>query len=148
MKKVSNAVLIWGPVSGEGVEYLKLQAKQVVICENRPYLLGLIHNKPLLEKQGIRVVYCTDNTIGHLFYQKAVREIVLFCRRENGIIKGVSGSLYVWLLAKIHNLPIKIFREAEICWQEIKDKDAGSLGGRPVIGRGSVEPAEYEVLET
>ena len=147
MGRVEDAVLIWGPISQEGVEYLRFQGKQVVVCENRPYLLGLIHNKPLLEKEGFRIVYCTDNAIGRLFYENAVREVVLYCRKEKGIIKGVSGSLYVWLLARLHNLPIKIFQQAEIDWHKIKDQDASTLGGNLMVEPGDIEPAGFEAIE-
>jgi len=51
MSKVENAVLIWGPVSSEGINYLRFQGKEVVVCENRPYLLGLRHNHPLRRRQ-------------------------------------------------------------------------------------------------
>ena len=147
MSKVENAVLIWGPVSSEGINYLRFQGKEVVVCENRPYLLGLIHNKPLLEKEGFRIVYCPDNAIGHLFYKNAVREVVLFCRKEKGIIKGISGSLYVWLLAKLHSLPVKIFQQAEINWDKIKDLNASTLEGNLMVESGNIEPVEIEAIE-
>lgn len=144
---IDEAVLIWGPVSKEGIDYLQFQRKQVVIPENRPYLLGLKYNKPLMEKAGLRFVYCTDNTIGHLLSKKEVREAVLFCKKEDGIIKGLSGSLYVWLLAKLHNIPVKIFRQGEVNWEEIKDKDAGTLDGKKVVEKGLIEPPVYETIE-
>jgi len=144
---IDKAVLIWGPVSKEGIDYLQFQRKQVVIPENRPYLLGLKYNKPLIEKAGLRFVYCTDNTIGHLLYKKAVREAVLFCKKEEGIIKGLSGSLYVWLLARIHHIPVKLLQEGEVDLENFLDKDAGTLDGKKVVEEGLIEPPVYETIE-
>ncbi len=144
---IDKAVLIWGPVSKEGVEYLRFQRRQVIICENRPYLLGLKHNKPLIEEAKLRFTYCTDNTIGHLLYKKAVREAVLFCEKQDGVIKGLSGSLYVWLLARIHHIPVKLLQEGEVDLEGFLDKDAGTLDGKKVVKKGLIGHPAYETIE-
>jgi methylthioribose-1-phosphate isomerase len=127
LNQIDKAILVWGPVSKEGLTYLKEQKELVVISENRPYMIGLRHNKPLLEREGIRFVYCTDNMLGILFYKKKVKEALLFYeKKEEGKILAICGSLYFYLLAKLHNVAIKFFLQEKI---DFLNKDASCIDG-------------------
>jgi len=130
---IKNAVLVWGPVSEQGLSYLKKQSKLVIAAENRPYLTGLLYNAPLLKKQGIDFVYCNDSALGLLFYKKKISEVIIFYKEEknNGFL-AYSGSLYAGLLAKLHGVSVKLF-PAEKLNVEVLDKDASVLEGKTFI---------------
>lgn len=130
---INNAVLIWGPVSEQGLSYLKKEAKLAVVAENRPYLTGLLHNAPLLKKEGIGFVYCNDSALGLLFYKKKISEAIIFCKEEkNKGVKGFSGSLYAALLAKLHKVAVKVLPAGRFDAGAL-DKDARTLGGKTFI---------------
>ena len=84
IKEINHLTLIWGGLSKEGLSYLRNKANKnkvvILVPENRPYLLGLKYNIPLLEKEKIPLVYCTDNMLGFLFYKEKIEETVLFCK--------------------------------------------------------------------
>lgn len=111
IEELNNLILIWGPLSKEGLFYLNDTIKdkplRVLVAENRPHLIGLKHNIPLLKKEGIPLVYCTDNMLGFLFYRGKIKEVLLFCKefREKEIIAS-SGSLFAIYLAKLHRVPV------------------------------------------
>jgi methylthioribose-1-phosphate isomerase len=105
---LKQAVLVWGPLSEEAVKRLKTQGSPILVAECRPSLLGLKHNLPLLKKAAVDFVYCTDNSLGLLFYKKKINKTLIF----GG--KGVSGSLYAALLSKIHNIPLEIIAPGPI----------------------------------
>lgn len=118
LSDIENAVLIWGPATEDSMAKLK-EWPIVVVPENRPRLTGLYHNVPLLKKEKVKFVYCTDNMLGLLFYQGKIRKTILYYQQAiEGKIVGVSGSLYVSLLSKLHNVPIEIALQGE-------DKSAG-----------------------
>lgn len=127
LEEINEAILIWGAISKEALSYLKKQKSLVVIAENRPYMIGLNYNCPLLEKEGIKFVYCTDNMLGILFYKKKVKEAILFYeKKERGRILAICGSLYFYLLAKLHNVKIKFFLQEKI---DFLNMDASCING-------------------
>jgi methylthioribose-1-phosphate isomerase len=85
IEELDDLILIWGPLSREGLSYLQEEELgknlRVLVPENRPFMIGLMHNIPLLKKNGIRSVYCTDNMLGFLFYKRKISELLLFVRR-------------------------------------------------------------------
>lgn len=151
LENINNAILIWGMLSQEGLDHLKEKKSLVVVPENRPYLIGLKHNIPLLKKEGIDFVYCCDNVLGLLFYKEKIEQTLLFYKEltQNGVT-GICGSLYVALLSKLHNIPIKIAPQerSEI---EFPDADVSTLGGNLFLEEreeNCIIKAGDEVIET
>ena len=142
LKQIKKAILIWGIVSQDGINQLKNEKELVVLPEMRPYLIGLLHNAPLLKKEGLEFVYCTDNMLGYLFYQNKIKKTVIFYKKltPQGIM-GVSGSLYVGLLSHLHKVPIKILPEGRAT-SNFKDFSAKTL-----LGKSFVLEKEYFVVE-
>jgi methylthioribose-1-phosphate isomerase len=133
LEGVKNAVLIWGALSAEGITKLKQERKLVIVPEHRPFMLGLKYNCPRLRKAEIKFVYCTDNTLGLLFYKgKIVKTMLFYKEKQEQAIVGVAGSLYVALLSKLHKIPIEIIPAPELA-QDIFEGDAAALGGRKFI---------------
>lgn len=130
---INDAVLIWGIVSQAGLLELKQEGRMVLVPENRPYLLGLKRNIPLLEKEGINFVYCADNVLGLLFYKGKIKKTILFYEEKTKkAIVGICGSLYVSLLSKFHNVPVKPILQGDFSL-ELLDKDASTLDGKSFI---------------
>jgi len=149
LNEVQNSLLIWGSISTKGLSRIKEEARLVVVPENRPWMIGLIHNIPLLMKEDIPAVYCTDNMLGLLFYRKKVKKTLLFYKEQNeeGIM-GISGSLYATLLSRLHQIPIEIVEQGKLeC--HVSDKDATSLGRKEYIlaQDDAVIAAEDELIE-
>ena len=149
LNDVKNSLLIWGPISTKGLSQIKEEGCLVVVPENRPWMIGLRHNVPLLKKEDIPSVYCTDNMLGLLFYREKVKKTLLFYKKQKkeGII-GISGSLYVALLSRLHQIPIVIVDQGELDLDS-SDKDAASLGGEKyILGQDdSVIAADDELVE-
>lgn len=140
LDNLKKAHLIWSALSKEGLEKIKEEAEIIVVPENRPYLLGLKHNIPLLKKAGVKFVYCTDNCLGQLFFRNKIEKVWFFykeCRGNEGIV-GVSGSLYVCILSYLHKVPIQVLPQGSIN-QEFNDKDSSSLDGRRFIDDRDVD---------
>jgi len=142
LKQIKKAILIWGIVSQDGINQLKNEKELVIVPEQRPYLIGLLQNAPLLKKEDLDFVYCTDNMLGYLFYQDKIKKTVIFYKEltPKGII-GVSGSLYVGLLSHLHKVPIKILPEGKAT-SNFKDFSAKTL-----LGKSFVLEKEYFVVE-
>jgi len=133
LDKIKDAILIWGIVSDDGLSILKNE-KIVIVPETRPYLLGLLYNAPLLKKQKINFVYCTDNMLGFLFYKDKIKKTIIFYKKltKKGII-CISGSLYVALLSKLHNVAIKIMPQKNLKNIKFLDNSATTLAGKKFI---------------
>ena len=109
---------------------------RVLVPENRPFMIGLLHNIPLLKKNGIRSVYCTDNMLGFLFYKRKINELLLFCKEvHEKEMTGYSGSLFAVLLAKLHGAGIRVFHQDEFP-ANFADTDASTLSGKKFITPG------------
>ena len=153
IKDINRLTLIWGGISEEGLSYLRNKVNKnnfvILVPENRPYLLGLNYNIPLLEKEKIPLVYCTDNMLGFLFYKGNIEETILFCKKmaEKGVL-GVCGSLYATLLSKAHNVPVKVFLQGKVDFSGM-DRDASVLQGKKLtLGKdaGQVEECSDEIV--
>ncbi|MBN2119834.1 MAG: hypothetical protein JW734_02095 [Candidatus Omnitrophica bacterium] len=152
--KLVNAgkfILVWGPVSQEGLEELKREGLPVLVPENRPFLLGLKHNIPLFKESNINFVYCTDNMLGLLFYKGKIKKTFLFYREsDEQALAGICGSLYVALLSKLHNVRVEILNEAKVDLDRL-DVDASSLEGKNFILQENKEEYiienDYELVE-
>ena len=151
LQDVNNALLIWGVLSQDGLGQIKEGKSLVIVPENRPYFIGLRHNAGLLKKENINFVYCTDNMIGLLFYKNKIKETFFFYKElnNNGIIGG-CGSLYVCLLSKIHNIPIKLNPQANLefassCGASCFIMDAGP--DTRIREEGLISGAEDEFVE-
>ncbi len=148
IEEIKEAVLIWGILSKKGVDALKKEELGVV-AECRPYLYGLKHNSVLLNEERISYFYCTDNMLGYLFREGKIKRTFIFYRRkkEDGFISP-AGSLYVFLLSKLHNVELKFFEEGRFLGGV--DKDASTFGGRVFVSREDftfVERPEDELIE-
>jgi len=82
LNALKNLILIWGPLSEEAAQELKKEGSLVLVAENRPSLLGLKHNIPILKKEQVDFVYCTDNALGFLFYKQKIKKTLIFCIPE------------------------------------------------------------------
>jgi methylthioribose-1-phosphate isomerase len=129
LNALKSLTLVWGPLSEEAATKLKSQDSLVLVAENRPSLLGLKHNIPILKKEQVDFIYCTDNALGLLFYKQKIKKTLIFSKDR---LKGVSGSLYAALLSKIHNVPVEIMEQGSIDLKAL-DRDASTLGGKDFI---------------
>ena len=152
LKNIQDATIIWGMATEEVVSQLKEDKNLVIVPENRPYLIGLKHNIPLLGSKNIEFIYCTDNTLGLLFYKNKIKKVVVFCKEiGNKGITGLCGSLYVALLSKLHDIPIEIYMQenSEVVF---KDNDSATLAGKNFIMQeekeGCIIEAKDEFIET
>jgi len=112
LSELQEGLLLWGLPSLQGIAVVKEKARAdqgvyVLVPEMRPYLLGLtIANR--LQEEGIKNVYATDNMLGILFYKRKIKEVIFFYKElTDHHAVGICGSLYVCLLARVHNVPIK-----------------------------------------
>ena len=133
LSDINDAVLIWGAVTTEQVNLLKQEGKLVVVPEHRPFMLGLKYNCPRLRRAEVNFVYCTDNSLGILFYKEKIKKTKLFYKekKEEGIV-AASGSLYVALLSKLHNVPVEPV-PAPGNLDSLYEGDASTLGGKDFI---------------
>ena len=152
LEDIKNATLIWGMATDDIASELKEDNDLVIVPENRPYLIGLKHNAPLLKSKGVRFIYCTDNTLGLLFYKNKIKKVIIFCKEiGNKGITGICGSLYAALLGKLHDVPIEIYMQenSEVVFQ---DNDSARLEGKNFIMQESKEDciieAKDEFIET
>ena len=112
LNELGEVVLLWGVPSDKEIAMVKERGEvnrdlYVLVPEMRPQCLGLEIARRLNEK-GIQHTYATDNMIGILFYQNKINEVLFFYKdlRDNHLV-GICGSLYICLLAHLHNVPIK-----------------------------------------
>ena len=122
----------------------------VLVPENRPYMVGLKYNIPLLRRENVPLVYCTDNMLGALFYRGKIKELLLSYKeiRAEGIISG-CGSLFAVVLAHLHQVQIKGFVQGAFPLKGV-DKDASSLGGKKFVLPGEepfIQEAGDEIIE-
>ena len=151
LKDINQALLIWGIIPDDRLLQIKKQGRLVIVPENRPWMIGLKHNIPLLKGAGIDFVYCTDNMPGLLFNRQKITSTLLFCRqlKDEGII-GPCGSLYVALLSRLHQVPVEVIKEGDLSFDP-PDTDASSLCGKPYVAdqdkADSVVMANDEFIE-
>lgn len=130
---IKNAILIWGALSSEAIEKLKQEQRIIIVPEHRPFMMGLKYNCPRLRKSEVPFVYCTDNTLGLLFYKNKIKKTIFFYKEktDKGIV-GFSGSLYVIFLSKLHAVPVEIMQGPESI-QGNFETDASTFGGKKII---------------
>ena len=148
LAQVKDAILVWGAVSREALSFLK-EEKLTAVAECRPYLYGLRHNLALLGNENISCFYCTDNMLGILFaYGKIKRTFIFYrSRRKEGFLCP-AGSLYVYLLSKLHNAEIKFIAQGEI--GDDYNNDVSKLGGRLFVSKEDLKfvvKAKDELIE-
>ena len=151
LKEFKKAVLIWGVLNTRRLAKIKQSAELVIVPENRPYLLGLKCNIPLLRTNGIPCFYCTDNMLGGIFYKNKIQRTFLFYKKETteGAV-GFCGSLYVALLSKLHGVPISAFLGGELSLKE-KDENASILGRKEFVqvdNRKWIEWPQDEIIRS
>lgn len=147
---IHNAVLIWGSISAEGLDFLKQEKALAIVPEQRPYLLGIKRNIPLLQKAGIEFVYCSDNALGLLFYKNKIKKTVLFYQERNGnTIWALPGSLYVNILSQLHKVPVCMLAQGT-CDFSLLDRDASTVENKNFVcaknKENSIVSVEREVL--
>ena len=115
MNELGEVVLLWGVPSDKEIAMIKEKGEAnqnlyFLVPEMRPHCLGLEVAKRL-KAGGIQHTYATDNMLGILFYQNKIKE-VLFVYKDliDDHLVGMCGSLYVCLLAHVHNIPIEPVR--------------------------------------
>jgi translation initiation factor 2B subunit (eIF-2B alpha/beta/delta family) len=112
LNEMKQGLLLWGLPSRQGIAEIKRKLAAayglyVIVPEMRPLLLGLEVVKRLTE-EGINHLYATDNMLGMLFFKYKVKEVLFFYKDlTEQCFSGICGSLYVCLLACLHNVPIK-----------------------------------------
>jgi hypothetical protein len=112
LSEVKEGLLLWGLPSRQGITEIKKKVRAdqgvyVLVPEMRPHVLGLELAKRLQE-EGIKHVYATDNMLGILFYERKVKAVLFFYKElADRHVMGICGSLYVCLLAHLHNVQIQ-----------------------------------------
>jgi len=151
---IKKAVLFWGILSEEAVIYLKEKFHRGFVLVNpelRPYLLGLGWNRDALSAAGLEFLYCTDNMLGHLFYLQKIKELlILYQKKMDDGYLCLSSSLYVYELAKYHNVDVKFAAGTELDLDKFSDSDASTLAGRPMYAEsllGEVEKPRLDLIK-
>lgn len=143
---IKKAILFWGILSGEAIIYLKEKLHKGFVLINpelRPYLLGVGWNRDALSAAGLEFVYCTDNMLGHLFYQKKIEELlVLYQKKRDEGYLCLSGSLYVYKLARYHKVGVRFALGTELNLDKFPDCGASTLAGRPIYPESFTVKAE------
>jgi len=132
--KLNNSLFIWGALEPAHLPRLLKYNGTVIIPEMRPYMIGLKHNLPLLKKQKISAVYCTDNMLGILLFKRKISEVVILYhqKREDGI-SAASGALYTAQLASLHGVKITLQPAGRLDYNTIfKDHSAAVFCGKPI----------------
>jgi translation initiation factor 2B subunit (eIF-2B alpha/beta/delta family) len=111
LDEMKEGLLLWGLPSPQAIAAIKKKVADQGLCalvpEMRPSLLGLEVAKRLT-REGIKHLYATDNMLGILFYKRKIKEVIFFYKElTDHHAVGICGSLYVCLLAHVHNVPIK-----------------------------------------
>jgi translation initiation factor 2B subunit (eIF-2B alpha/beta/delta family) len=115
LNELGEVILLWGVPSNKKIAMIKERGASnrdlcVVVPEMRPHCLGLEVAKRL-DEGGIQHTYATDNMVGILFYQHKIKAVLFFYKDLiDDHLVGMCGSLYVCLLAHVHNVPIEPVR--------------------------------------
>ena len=146
--ELNDAVLLWGCASENEVS--DLLDSMLLVPENRPFMYGLRNNLPMLKQFDAKHVYCTDNMIGALYAKGKIRDTIVFYRQRisPGVFLCPTGSLYVCLLSKLHDVDV-LFRPQGNP-RAPTDRDASTLEGRTFIlekDRAFVIKPEDEIVE-
>lgn len=133
LKDINKAILVWGPISKQRLALLKEEKPLVIVPENRPYMIGIRHNIPILKKENIKFVYCNDNAMGLLFYKGKIAKTLVFVKEDKQQnIVGISGTNYVTILSRIHNVPVVTFNQDKAAFN-LYIYDVSSLGEKSLI---------------
>jgi len=150
LEAIEKALLVWGPVSDEGITRIKQEGWLVVVPEGRPGMIGLRHNMIRLRRAGVKTVYCNDNVLGLLFYKKKIfKTFVFYKTKDEQGLTGFCGTLYAVLLSRLHQVTVEFLA----CPKPLPEftGNAGVLGGKKYIlndeMRGLVEEASDERIE-
>jgi hypothetical protein len=112
LSELGELILLWGIPPNKEMDDIKKKVEaergvSILVPEMRPHFLGSVIAKRL-QKKRIKHVYITDNMLGILFYQHKIKEVLFFYKeRKDHHWWGISGSLYVCLLAHMHDVPIQ-----------------------------------------
>ncbi len=150
LENLNKSILVWGALSEEATAYLKSKQKSVIVSENRPFLIGIKHNKDKLIQAKIDFVYCTDNMLGFLFYKKRIEEVVLCYKKKDDMgIVAITGTLFAVTLARLHNIKVRVFSEGDLDYSRL-DKDSITLDGKTLAideDKEFFEPVKDEFIE-
>jgi methylthioribose-1-phosphate isomerase len=122
------------------------QMESVLVPEMRPELWGTKLVIPALLERGIPTTVISDNMMGTLFQQGSIKKLCLFydALTDQGP-RAICGSQLAVRLARSHAVKIELF-EAAADRSHPKDRDAGSILGRPICPSGvNVHPVGAEV---
>jgi len=149
MAKVGNFTLIWGYPEELFIKE-HAQDKGILLCEMRPSLFGLRN----LTKRFKSATLISDNTLGFMFYNKMIKEVVLFYQdRDNFGYAFMPGSFTVIILAKRHNVPLRLLKGSPGANIKAEDANALSFMGQAVTDKGVIpinpetEFGDYKFLE-
>jgi methylthioribose-1-phosphate isomerase len=149
MAKIGNFKLIWGyPEENFSKEHA--QDKDILLCEMRPSLLGA----RFLTKKFKNATLASDNTLGFLFFKRLIKEVVLFYQdQDNFGYALMPGSFTVIILAKRHNVPIRLLRGNPSVSIKLTDINALSFLGQSITAKGvipiipEIEFGDYKFIE-
>ena len=89
--------------------------------------------------------------LGHLFYQQKIKELlILYQKKMDDGYLCLSGSLYVYELAKYHNVDVKFAAGTGLDLDKFSDSDASTLAGRPMYVEsllGEVEKPRLDLIK-
>ena len=136
LSEIDKALLIWGPVPDEAVLHIRSSGWLVVVPEGRPFMTGLKHNVKKLKKAGIKFVYVNDNSLGILFSKGKISRTIIFYKEKNDkMIKGFCGTMYVAILSRLHGVRIELIPAKDLSWEGGPEV----LGGKKYILKDNVE---------
>ncbi len=109
--KAKSICLFHGILSPGSLKNLKLaKSEHAFVCEGRPSLEAGRKTTGSLLKKGITPTVISDNMAGFLFFKGLVKQVVLACQYADP--KGAlcdTGALILAVLAKKHQIPVKLF---------------------------------------
>ncbi len=127
-------------LAAEGLE-------SVLVPEMRPELWGTKLVIPALLERGIPTTLISDNMMGRLFAEGAIRKLGLFydALTEQGV-HAICGAQMAALLARTHNIDVELFQAAAER-PAMEDRDVGTFLGRRIRPPGAkVHPTGAEAI--
>lgn len=133
MDKAKKYILIYGLA---GDEYLaKLPRREnYLIPETRPGLLGAEALLPKFREYKLKATLVSDNMLGIMFSQKAIKEVRLFYFTKDSFgFLSPCGSGAVAILAQAHAVAIDYIKGGIFEYVKFKDSDASSFLGKRIV---------------
>ncbi len=134
LRDLHNGIIIWGVPGEELFLFLETCSGLCILPEMRPSGIGLRINREICNIRNIPFCVCTDNMLGNLFFQKKIKQVVVFSmKEEKENIVCFPGTFTLLMLARLHSVPVKLLPAGLFQKDVLIDKDAQTISGKPLV---------------